>query len=177
MLSQQNRALLLAYDRGYKIVDGDIISGYSGNKLKGYKHERNGVFYYTFNIRLGYKKFCPVNVHRLVAYQKYKDRIFETGIVVRHLDGDSLNNKDANITIGSQSDNMYDRDPEDLMAHSIKAATKLRRFTDIEILEIRAYRDKGYTYAEVMKHFNISSTGSLFNYLNNDYVTKLMEPI
>lgn len=50
-----------------------------------------------------------VSEHRLVALKKYGPELFMTGsIVVRHLDGDRLNNEPENIAIGTQKDNIRD---------------------------------------------------------------------
>lgn len=46
--------------------------------------------------------------HRLVAFQKFGIKVFEDKIVVRHLNGNKLDNSPENIMIGSQNDNIKD---------------------------------------------------------------------
>ena len=46
--------------------------------------------------------------HRVVAYKKYGDVMFEKGVVVRHLDGDKRNSSPGNLILGSRSDNSQD---------------------------------------------------------------------
>jgi len=108
-LNKRSRALLFAYNKGYRIINGKIINP-KGKTIKG--HNANG--YLNFGVNT--KEFHDnVPVHRLLAYQKYGNQILEEGIVVRHLDGNSLNNLEENIVIGTQSDNMMDKTPEALM--------------------------------------------------------------
>lgn len=40
-------------------------------------------------------------IHRLQAYQKFGDKIYEDGIVVRYLNGDRYDNSYDNIGIGT----------------------------------------------------------------------------
>ena len=175
-LSKQSEALILAYNKGYRVVNGEVISPSTNKALKLREFHRgktgNEGAYLFFKIVSDGGVRRQVMVHRLLAYQKYKEKMFRKGILIRHLDGNSLNNDEANIAMGTQSDNMRDRPPEELKAHAINAATKRRRFTDAEIEEIRVYRAEGHIYTEIMERFNISSTGTLHNILNNNYVTK-----
>lgn len=46
--------------------------------------------------------------HRLVALKKFGPKIFENKVVVRHINGDKLDNSPDNIMIGSQNDNIKD---------------------------------------------------------------------
>lgn len=46
--------------------------------------------------------------HRVVAFRKYGEIVFEKGIMVRHLDGNKLNNTPNNLAIGYNQDNVND---------------------------------------------------------------------
>ena len=70
-------------------------------------HAYKNVPYYQFSVRHG-KKILKCYVHRLIAFQKFGDQIFKTGIVVRHLNCNSLDNSESNIEIGSQFENKMD---------------------------------------------------------------------
>lgn len=110
----KNKYILEANKKGYKAnEDGDIISPRNKKLKLYYNKNRLRHRYYSFSIRMG-KKVCTVPVHRLVAFQKYGNEVFDKDLVVRHLDGNSLNNSYKNIALGTQSDNMYDRFKEDL---------------------------------------------------------------
>lgn len=170
-LSISNQALLYAVNRGYKVNNGEVISPYGKTlKLQNY----NG--YLSFSVRgvRSSRKVASIRVHRLVAYQKYGNKIFEPEIVVRHLNGNSLDNREENIEIGTQLDNVMDRKSEDRMVHSIKASTKLRKFTDEIMNQIRLDRKAGMSYKDLMKKYNISSKGSMSYMINNPYSTSIV---
>ena len=88
----------IASERGYFVTkDGLVFFNGKQRKLnlKNKKYQ-----YYCFNIRIDGKP-KRIEVHRLQAYQKFGDKIFEKGIVVRHLNGDSTDNSYDNIGIGT----------------------------------------------------------------------------
>lgn len=162
-----NDTLKLAYLKGYRAVDGKIISPY-GRILK-LGLDKTG--YLKFYIYIGNNLRDEVYVHRLVAYQKYGNKMFNSDLVVRHLDGNRTNNKDNNILLGTQTDNLMDRPEASRMKHSIHAATKLRKFTDKEMDEIRIFHSG--SYKDTMEMFSISSKGTLHRILNKEYKTKV----
>lgn len=108
-----------------------------------------------------------IRVHRLVAYQKYGDRIFEEGIQVRHFDNNSENNLDENIRIGTPSQNMMDC-PEEDRKRRAKIANKAARLVNIkyDVEEVRKTYAKLRSYKKVKEIFGISSSGTLHNILN-----------
>lgn len=157
---------------GYKIDDNGVAISHNGIILKLSKTKNNSCLYYYFGIRLPGRIRGKVYVHKLAAYQKFGSDAFKKGIVIRHLDGNSLNNKIDNIEIGSQSDNMMDCDPEDRTRKSINASEKKRILSDCEVFEARALRKQGYSYNELMSKYNIKSKSSMWEILNRNYVTK-----
>lgn len=158
-LSKTNKALLEAYNKGYRVNKNGNVIGLKGIELSP-------------KIKNGYKKFCTrlesggryiVNYHRLQAYQKFGDKIFEEGIVVRHLNGDSLDNSWENISIGTNSDNCLDKHPVVRKEVAINAARVMQN-------NIRTYEDRckiyedlknKVSYKDIMKNHNISSKGTL----------------
>jgi len=168
--------ILIAFERGYKIIDGELYNTKTGNKLKSkLKKQKCGYKTYVFTLSLS-KYYKPtINVHRLVAYQKFGNKMFEEGIEVRHLDGDSLNNKEDNIALGTKSENAMDKDPKVRLSAAITASTKNRKFTDKKMEEIRLFYNKGGTYKTTMEKFNITSKGTLHYILNTKYQTKIGE--
>jgi hypothetical protein len=95
-----------------------------------------------------------VQVHQIVAYQKFGDLIFKTR--VRHLDNNKLNFSHENLTIGTAMDNYMDNPPElreRLSAIAKNNAKFLRKFTDEQIAEIRLMLDNGHTAPEVARLF------------------------
>ena len=168
-LSKVNFAVVTAYQKGYRVVGG-VPYGPSGKALKAARQERNGYVRLMFSVKVN-KEPRKVYAHKLVAYQKYGSRIFELGIYVRHLDGNSLNNQDDNIVIGSQSQNEMDKQPEIRKNVAIKAASHNRRFTDEQMHHIKELHTDGWGYKKLMGRFGISSKGTLHHILNNNYVT------
>lgn len=84
---------LAAFEKGYRVsADGTILSP-AGRNLSGVTGNRGYVW-----IKYGTGVRCLA--HRLQAYQKFGDRIYEPGTVVRHIDGDRGNNSASNIDAG-----------------------------------------------------------------------------
>ncbi len=76
-LSNRNKALLIAVEKGYKIIEG-IVYNPKGQIVKG--HAQYG--YLRFGIKTKQIR-SEIAFHRPVAYQKYGNKIFEPGIVCR----------------------------------------------------------------------------------------------
>lgn len=143
-------ALLKAYQNGYRIKDG-IVYNPNGKILSGTLCSD------------GYIMFAPTKVdkvfiHRLVAYQKYGDKIFEEGIEVRHKDNDKLNNFDDNIIIGTHKENMMDISKKE---RSKNAGNQSRKHPHEEIIN---FYNETRSYKQTMDKFGITSKGTL-NYI------------
>lgn len=144
---------------GYKVEkDGKCISKTS-KELNAYN--TNG--YKIINARID-KKLIKVPVHRLQAYQKFGNQIYEEGMMIRHLDNNPLNNSWDNLGIGTNSDNMMDQPKEQRIK---KASNANKKYSDELVMEIKAYHNSGYSYKEIMEKYNISSKGTISNIINN----------
>lgn len=150
--------LLEAVEKGYKVSPEGEVVGLSG-KLRKLSLSSSG--YQRFNLR-GLRQ---VAVHRLQAYQKFGEKIFEPGIVVRHLNGNPLDNSWDNITIGSQSDNMLDIPQYNRLSQSLKAAAKLRKLSNEEVLNLRKDREDGFSYLQLTEKYGICK--STISYIVN----------
>ncbi len=98
-------------------------------------------------------------IHRIVAYQKYGEGLFETGIVVRHLNHDKKDFRPDNISIGSMSDNYYDHDSDYLENFPIqgsKAARSRRMFSMETAEEIRRRHRNGEGYRKLARAYGCS---------------------
>lgn len=167
-LEKFTRVEKVAHDKGYVVVNGEVYSPYRVEPLK--KLILSG--YFVFNIKIS-KKTRHVSVHRLVAYQKYGENIYRPGICVRHVDGNSLNNVNENILIGTHSENMMDKPKVERLKCSISAAKARRKFTDVQVDEIRKLNKLGYSYGMLMEMFDITSKGTMSHIINNTYATKV----
>lgn len=105
-LSNRKQALIEAYDKGYRVIGNEVI--YKGNVRKldiRQKKNDGGGDYASFGVRNGQGKRVNVFVHQLIAYQKFKEKFLtaeENNLVVVHLDGNTLNNDDKNIILGTR---------------------------------------------------------------------------
>lgn len=143
-------ALINAYENGYRVIDG-VVYNPDGKVLTGTPDSH------------GYIMFAPtkedkVFIHRLVAYQKYGNKIFEDDIQVRHLDNNYLNNFNDNIALGDQSRNMMDR-PKEIRRRIAGDAN--RKHPHVEIIE---YYNETRSYKRTMLKFGLTSKGTL-NYI------------
>jgi HNH endonuclease len=134
-ISKHKLSVIAAYNKGYRIIDGECYSP-KGQKLKPY-------------IQQYYKRYCNPSFfgHFLAAYQKFGDAWAYSGLDVRHMDGDCLNNKEENIEIGTHQQNILDipiptrvrsaNNPKLIENRAKGIKEKLRKFPDHQILEIR----------------------------------------
>jgi hypothetical protein len=111
--------------------------------------------YYFFNAKIN-GRHCRIMVHRLQAFQKYGDAMFEPGIVVRHLNGISTDNSYSNIGIGTYQDNSLDI-PQETRIHLAKHASSFAQKYNHE--EVYDYYLETKSYKKVMERFNITSKG------------------
>jgi len=157
-----------AYERGYRMDKDGTFYNPKGNIVRG--HLDDG--YRNFKIRVpgNYKKHYHFRLSRFQAYCKFGDKIYEEGIVVRHLNGIRDDNSWDNIEIGTQSQNMLDRPVEERKKHAIKASRKIAKY---DVDEVRKYHNKVNSYKKTMKKFNIPSSGSLWDVLNRPNIYKL----
>jgi hypothetical protein len=103
-----------------------------------------------------------VPVHRIVAYQKFGEALFEAGIQVRHLDGDKTNMRPTNIAIGTQMDNYLDMSEERrarLIMAAHRAGQARRSFTRDEVRQIRAeYDSSGIGFNTLARKWNCAKS-------------------
>ena len=148
----------IAYNRGYRITnEGEMINP-KGGVVKG---SINTSGYLQTGIRInGKRKSLPF--HRIMAYQKFKTDMFKEGILVRHLDGNPINNSIDNIDIGTAHDNRMDI-PKYIRQLINSKAKRIHNYK-----EIRKDRVLGMTYKELMFKYNISSKGTVSHIINSE---------
>lgn len=149
--------LVECYNKGYRVIDSKVY--YKGKLVKGFIN--NG--YHFISIRIN-KKIHKICTHRLVGYQKYKNLLFESNLVLRHVDNNSLNNSEENIVLGTHSENMMDK-PKTLRYSMAKHAASF--LIKHDYVAIKDYYITNRSYKKVMEKFNISSKGTLYHILNS----------
>lgn len=165
----------LALIKGYTVTKEGVLLNRNGVIVKGRKkdHKRD---YYVFDIRIGPRKenkkvHCMI--HRLQAYQKFGSKLYEEGIVVRHLNGYRHDNSYDNIAIGTIKDNKNDI-PSELI--SIHCGQIRRKYPAAIVENIREDRESGYTYTQLMSKYNIPSKGSLWHILHKETTLNKVYP-
>lgn len=153
----------LAYKRGFRITESGDVIGPRGSVLK---KRVNPNRYYTFAVRKPkQQKNYRIGYHRYQAFQKFGTEMYKDGIVVRHLNGDCLDNSADNIAIGTRSDNSMDIPEQIRYAASLHATSFCRKHDKNKIREF--HKTSGRSYKKTMQEFNISSKGTLHFILNS----------
>jgi len=155
-LSKRNRALIAAIEKGYHATEDRVVIGSSGKKLKLQTAPSGrkcfGVWYESAVVMI-----C---VHRLIAYQKFGDALFQEGMEVRHLDNNYLNNAPKNIALGTHQDNVCDepsgfRSYESVDRKQIAREASPLNWSDVK--EIRKLYSSGeYTQRQLAEQFGVS---------------------
>jgi hypothetical protein len=141
----------IAYEKGYRVTrDGKLLNPKS--KVIG---TINNHRYYKTTITIN-KKLKHIKTHRLQAYQKYGDKLYEDGIMVRHLNGNSLDNSWHNILIGTDRDNKMDitlkQRQLSALPSSYKRIKHSKELVDKLIKEYKVVK----SYAKLSRKFNLS---------------------
>lgn len=92
-----------------------------------------------------------LKIHKFQAYKKYGEEIFNPGMVVRHLNGDRGDNSWGNIVMGTQSDNMMDRDEQDRIRHS----KERRRYSQEVKSRLVRERESGKSFGQISREQSI----------------------
>ena len=154
-----------------KIINSRILSSLTkvfpdsnnGEKIEKATLLKNEPFSFQTAVKINDNKVHHIAFHRMVAYAKYGDRMYDDNMLVRHLDGNPLNNSWDNIAIGTPHDNMMDID-KDLRV--LRAAIGAQKYPYSMVQEIRDLRTQGWSHSKLMNKFGISSKGTL-SYLVN----------
>lgn len=155
----------IAKKRGYRVDKNGNAFNKANKKVGTCSHD--GYFYFAFRVNGEIKK---VYIHRMQAFQKYGKRIYENGILIRHLNNNHTDNSRDNIALGTAKDNYYDipykqrlKNRENLLNNN---RTYIQKYNESDLEQIKAMRENGATYKEIMAKFNICSKGTLSYIMN-----------
>lgn len=148
----------IASKRGYVVTEDGILLNPNSVEI-GY----NDSGYITTSIRIKGKS-KHLKAHRLQAYQKYGDSLYEDGVVTRHLNSNSEDNSWDNIIIGTQSDNMMDIPEQIRIKKALHATSFVRKHNK---KEIKKFHSIDNSYRKTMDEFGITSKGTLHYILNS----------
>ena len=119
--STGDQMVVLAFDKGYRVTNAGQVRSRLGRVRKLRKHLPGGARspYLKFTVKVPTSDTrYPVPVHRLAAFQRFGEAALEYGVQVRHLNGDSLDNRLINLALGTPSQNALDRPAHDRRAHA-----------------------------------------------------------
>lgn len=152
----------VAFLRGYRVSPCGKIVRLEQNPPRIFQKDKGG--YLLFTARSANKRTRNCSVHRLQAYQKYGEQIYQEGLQVRHLDGNNQNNSADNIVLGTPLENAHDKPPE----VSIRAAAIASRAAQKhDHAKIKAFYAVTNSYKMTMRAFGISSKGTLHFIINH----------
>ena len=160
-LSKKNKLVLETFQEGYDISKEGWLLRKDGSIKKEFRVGKNG--YLFVSLRLPLDKRGQVSIHKLQAYKKFGELMFEPNTVVRHLNGIKTDNSWDNILIGTASENQLDI-PEEVRVKSATIASRKMQ-NNIRTHEERCliYEDlkNNIPYSKIMKKYNVSSKGTL----------------
>jgi len=144
-------ALRRAKENGFTVTpNGDVLSP-RGRKMSVFVSS-NG--YYSVATEQNIK----IKVHRFVAFMLFGEAMLKAGVQVRHLNGNSLDNRFENLALGSPSQNMMDRSEHIRKAHAATAARARRRLSEKQIVSLLLDRDRGLSYNCLAKKYGIAKS-------------------
>lgn len=161
-LAPRSDTVRLAYEKGYRVDESGIARSKAG-RIVGYlrkNSERDPYVKFRVVTARPNRKCRDVKRAHLQAFQKFGEKLFEPGILVRHLDGNPQNDSAANIAIGTPSDNMMDKPA---LLRSIQAGNANRKYSP---LMVAAMLNDGMTYKQIVSEIGISK-GALSNIVRN----------
>jgi len=129
-----------AYSRGYRVVDGILIGIKGVINIKLYGKQRYPSFSYN-----GDGTVFGIPVHMFAAYCYYGYKLFDPSLVVRHVDGDTLNISNTNLVLGTRSENEHDKSAKtrsivaSIARKSQGITPKNAKLTTTQVIRIREY--------------------------------------
>lgn len=140
-LNKTQIRIIEAVDRGYHVSDNGVLFGVKGKlSVKLFGEQRYPTFSTNWD---GYVYGIPV--HLFAAYFFFGSVAFEKGIVVRHLDSNTLNFSIDNLKLGTHSENQLDK-PKSVRVNAAKIARASQgkrplnaKLTDDQVAEIRRF--------------------------------------
>lgn len=152
--SKSDTVMLGAIKKGLRIEKDGTVIGTRGVPIKGSllrrsKKDKSSKVYLGAKYR--YRgQAAKVMFHRLQAYTKFGDALFEKGTKTRHGDGGALDNSWDNINIGTHAVNMQDIPAKERRASCVK------KLSDDQVREVlKLYDLGGCSYAKLGRQYGV----------------------
>jgi hypothetical protein len=155
--SNNHRHTQAAFEQGFRVSDsGQVVSPNGTTRLPHYCSKKPGQAPYgRVTVRIGDRRHA-VSIHQLAAYQLWGDAAFADGIHVRHLNGDSTDNRPENLALGTAVENSMDRPESDRKRQALHAASHRRTLDHGRIQELLTMRRSGASLLQCGKAFGLS---------------------
>jgi hypothetical protein len=142
----------IAYERGYRVTkEGHLLN--PKGKIIGNLNDKG---YQRTTLKLN--KVHILHTHRLQAYQKFGNKLYEYGIMVRHLNGNKLDNSWDNIAIGTNKDNAMDIPEQKRKENTLKAVKTTIKYNKEFVLKLREEYKLVKNYNELSAKYNMRSS-------------------
>jgi hypothetical protein len=150
--SKRNTAIIIAEERGYKVLDDGSVISPTGKRMNP-RPDTEG--YLRFNIKDD-GETLHVMVHKLAAFQRFGGVIFEEDQEVRHINNIRTDNAKGNVSFGTHSDNMMDVAASIRMHCALASALPKRKLSVPQVRELRALRKDGWTIRQLCKKYGLA---------------------
>lgn len=170
-LTKSDLGIIEATKLGYKVIDG-IMYRPLKPQLKTNTHGYKSLIFSFKNEKSDIGQIS-IKISRFIAYQKFKENLFQEGVQVRHLDDNSLNNKNENIALGTIQENWNDHSEQ--RKRDILISRFLNKPFYTEALKqqiIEDYNSSDLNYLEFIKLYDMSE-----NTFRNMMKNNLQRPI
>lgn len=147
--------------KGYIVTDDGRFFNHKGVERQIYtksnhKYPQSQIYFEGKRVNYQY--------HRFAAYCFYGEDMFNDGIVVRHLNGDTLDISRQNIALGTYSDNEKDKSVQTRKRVASQANRKrktverytMRKFTPEQVRYIRELSAKGVKGVDSARQFSVT---------------------
>lgn len=147
-----------ALARGYRVKENGQVVGTSGKVLRPKTNRSTATPSVQISVRdprLGHRQ---VKVSQLAAYQWFGEATFASGVEVRHLNGDGLDNSRCNLALGSAHDNQMDMSVGARNKRANSGAFVGRSLSLMEVRRLRRDRERGRKLKELAAKYGVSKT-------------------
>ncbi len=86
------------------------------------------------------------------------EKIYQKGLQVRHLNNNKQDNSYSNIELGTNKQNVADRDRETVLKNALYASSFTKKY---DYNKVKSYYNKTRSYKLTMQEFDISSSSAL----------------
>ena|SRR5699024_6617479 len=150
-LSRSNKAILYAYEMGYRSDENGNVISHKGNVLS-LGEGSNG--YLIFRIWKKGRR-TSVSAHRFSAYCYYGNELFDNECVM-HRNGVKTDNSKENLAIGSLRENYKDNCDKWKESFSLKGAKTRRKFTENEVRKIKNDIKNGTNITQMARNYGVA---------------------